>query len=104
MPTLEPRLAGLTNTGIAQFVADARRDPGRIPVPLMAQRDEIRSDGKAAAANSFFITALSMPAAEPSTPQPDVGDVRELQQSLDGPVLAVGAVQHREHDVDARRG
>ena len=30
----------------------------------------------------------------------DVGDAGELGHALDRPVLAVGTVQHREHDVD----
>ena len=42
-----------------------------------------------------------MPTAEPSTPEPDVRQVGQLEQALDRAVLAVRAVQQREHDVDA---
>jgi hypothetical protein len=34
----------------------------------------------------------------------DVGDVRQFQQPLDGPVFAIRAVQDRKHDVDIADG
>ena len=46
---------------------------------------------------------LSMPTAEPSTPDADVRQVGQLEQALHRAVLAVRAVQQREHDVDAER-
>ncbi len=46
--------------------------------------------------------ALSMPTADASTPRTDVGDVGEFQQPLNRAVLAVGAVEHGEDDVEAQ--
>ena len=43
---------------------------------------------------------LSMAAAEAKTPEPDVGDAGQLEQALERAVLAVGAVQQRQDDVD----
>ena len=56
---------------------------------------------------------LSIPTAEPSTPEPTYGEAGELEQALHRAVLAVRTVQQREHDVgsepaatgiDRRRG
>ena len=44
--------------------------------------------------------SLSWPTAEASTPAADVRDAGELQEALEGAVLAVRAVQHGEDDVD----
>ena len=44
--------------------------------------------------------SLSWPTAEASTPEPTYGHAGELQQALEGAVLAVRAVQHGEDDVD----
>src|SRR5688572_8897534 len=74
MPTLEPRLAGLTNSGIGSFASRPSRTPARLRVHADRR-------GQHAAA--------------------DVGQVGELEQALDGAVLAVGTVQDREDDVEA---
>ena len=42
--------------------------------------------------------ALSIDSAEPSTPGADVGHVGQLEQALHRAVLAVRAVEEREHD------
>ena len=41
-----------------------------------------------------------MPTAEASTPGADVADAGHLEHPLEGAVLAPGAVQQREDDVD----
>ncbi len=46
--------------------------------------------------------ALSMAAADPATPEPDVRDPSELEQTLYGAVLAVGPVEHGEEEVRRR--
>ena len=46
------------------------------------------------------MTALSIAAAEASTPGADVRDPGQLEQPLQGAVLAVRTVQEREDDVD----
>ena len=47
--------------------------------------------------------ALSMLAADPSTPAPTYGQPERLEQALDRAVLAEGPVQHGEDDVDLAR-
>jgi hypothetical protein len=45
-----------------------------------------------------------METAEASTPGADIRQVGQFEQALDGTVLAEGAVQDREDDVDAGVG
>src|SRR5439155_5867407 len=40
------------------------------------------------------------PQGRPEHTGPDVGDAGEVEHPLDGPVLAIGPVEDREHDVD----
>ena len=58
------------------------------------------------AAASFLVNSLSMAGGGGEHVGADVRDAGHLQQALDGAVLAVRAVQRREHHVDAgeRRG
>ena len=105
MPTLEPRLAGLTNSGYAERRRHrAQRPRPRSRASRARSTTRMRTTGSPRAAKTTFIIALSMPTAEASTPAADVGHVRQLEQSLDGAVLAVRAVQHREDDVEAEAG
>ena len=69
MPTLEPRLAGLTNSG-KPSVAMPASTPARLRVHSARTNERESTIGRPAAANNTFITALSMPAAEASTPGP----------------------------------
>ena len=57
--------------------------------------------GKPMPRHSVLWTTLSMPSAEPSTPEPTYGTLGQLEQALDGAVLAVGAVQDGKHEVEA---
>ena len=52
--------------------------------------------GRRAWAKRRFMMSLSIPAAEPRTPERDVGGVGELEQALDGAVFAKGAVKDGE--------
>ncbi len=69
-------------------------------------RDPVRArrhpgPGEEAAA---FIITLSIPTADPTTPEPTYpGQVGQFEQPLHGAVLAVGTVEEREHDVDVER-
>ena len=89
-PRAEPR--GLDDDREAERVLDLRRRSQRRPsgcarpgCPCRACTDLNRS--------------LSMQSADAATPAPDVGDARELEEPLHGPVLAEGPVQDREDDV-----
>ena len=70
MPTLEPRLAGFTKSGYSSAFSIWRVQ--RLGSAFHSARVRARYGvcGRPAAAKSFFITSLSMPAAEPSTPEP----------------------------------
>ena len=72
MPTLEPRLAGFTNTGKPSAAMPART-PSRLRVHSARTNARAWTTGNPAAANNTFITALSMPAADASTPGPTYG-------------------------------
>jgi hypothetical protein len=61
----------------------------------------VRSDGDAVGQASFLVNSLSMAAAEAKTFAPTYGQAGHLEHALDGAVLAVGAVQHREDHVHA---
>ena len=70
IPTLDPRFAGFTKTGNrSSFVT-------RAAMPFASAFHSRRSTtrygptGSVWAMNSVFITALSMPTADPSTPAP----------------------------------
>ena len=104
---LEPPRAGLTNTGqpssaissstrLRSAAPAARRgaaSPGRGP-PRTA-----RPAGPRAAKISFMYS-LSMPAALASTPAPTYGTPAISSRPWMRAVLAVGAVQQRQHHVD----
>ena len=110
---LEPPLAGLTNSGQ--------------PSSAIASSTRLRSTGPAcsrpalgrrAAGQSRSLTTTYGPTGSPLAREdqlhvllvhadragqharPDVRDAGHLQQALDGAVLAVRAVQHRQHHVD----
>ena len=57
-----------------------------------------------APSSTVFVKCLSMPIAEASTPLPTYGQPDQLEQALDGAVLAEPAVQDREDDVDVAEG
>jgi hypothetical protein len=83
MPTLEPARAGCPPTGRHDDVVahrQARAGQRDLHVRLV-HADRAREDAR-----------------------PDVGDVGHLEETLDRAVLAVGAVQHREDDVEVAEG
>ena len=85
---------------------DEHRQARAAPCPPRTATAPARSTaygptGMPSAAASFLVNSLSMAAAEAKTFGADVRHAGHLQQALDGAVLAVGAVQRREHHVDA---
>ena len=71
MPTLEPRLAGLTKQGYPSSSATRRRQAPGVGRPLVvAQDDRCGTTGSPWARNTAFIVALSIPTAEARTPAP----------------------------------
>ena len=91
-PTDEPMLAGLTNNGSPSSSASEAGRPGVISCA--------RTAGTVAwaiplSARTCLAMALSIASAEPSTPEPDVGNVGQLEQALHRAVFAHRPVQQR---------
>ena len=97
MPTDEPSRAGLTKTGIAERVLDLVAEPQR----------RVAGDRDAAVAQHRLEEVLVHAERRGGDAGADVRHAGELEQALDGAVLAERAVQDREDDVDGaerRRG
>ncbi len=74
MPTLDPRLAGLTNTGKPRLVDDRVEHGALVALPVALEHDLVVAHAAdPRAANTSFIAALSMPTADASTPAPTYG-------------------------------
>ena len=89
MPMLDPARAGLTKTG-----QPSSRDPSRAPRPCPAPTRAAgppcsRPTGSPAATKSFFMYSLSIATALGQHAGTDVGHAGELEQALQGAVLAV---------------
>ncbi len=105
MPTLEPRLAGLTKTGNPSARRPSRPRPRRRRVPRRSAAPP--REGPSAgprAAKATFIIALSIADRRGQHARADVGHVAQFEQPLHRAVLAVGAVQHREDHVERQPG
>ena len=97
MPTLEPRLAGLTNTGKPSSRGDrAASTPRSSRRQSRAQHDVVVADRQAAGGEHDLHHRLVHADRGRQHAGADVRHVRELEQALHGAVLAVRAVQHRE--------
>jgi hypothetical protein len=70
MPTLDPRFAGLTNSGNPSVSAAVRAIASLDAAHCVAVTLIDSHTFNPRAANSTFMTALSMPTADASTPQP----------------------------------
>ena len=103
MPTLEPRFAGLTKTGQPSARADALDDLGveRI-VDAMVHHQRAR-DRDSRIAQHRLAERLVHARGRAQHAGADIGQADRLEHALDRAVLAEGAVQHREHDVDLPR-
>ena len=100
-PTDEPMFDGLHEAREPELGLDPVGERRRV-VRCRATRGSAPA-ASPAAANARFIMILSMPTAEPSTPAPTYGQAGQLEQALHRAVLAVRAVQQRQHDVDRER-
>ena len=69
MPTLEPRLAGFTNSGRPSASARWRTDAGSCRQSKAVQAHQ-RVCGSPWASNTCFISTLSIPTADAATPGP----------------------------------
>ena len=92
-PSDDPARAGLTNTG----------RPSRSPSVTQRRRSRPQHralpDRQTLGGQQLLGELLVHPGGRGQHTGPDVGNPGQLEQPLDGAVLAVGAVQHREHHV-----
>ena len=103
MPTLDPRLAGLTNTGYPSSRSTRARQPGAVACPFRPDQRDVGRDRQAVGGEQLLHHHLVHADGRPEHAGADVGHVGQLQQALHRAVLAVRAVQHRKDDVHDRR-
>ena len=102
MPTLDPRLAGLTNTGSPSGAIcfstrlRSRSHSGRHEAVPVADRQP-------ASREQNLHDRLVHARRRGQHAGADIRNVREFEQALHGAVLAVRPMQDREHHVDAER-
>ena len=104
MPTDEPRFAGFTNSGYLQRRFDLRHRFARRPLPLRAQQRDVLHDGQPCLREEPLHHVLVHARGRAQHARADVGDARQLEQSLNGAVLAEGAVQHRKDHIERAFG
>ena len=92
MPTDEPSRAGLTKTGIPERVGHGIAEPER----------DVGRDGNPLCAHHLLEDVLVHAERGCEHARADVGEPGQLEQALDGAVLAVRAVEQDEHDVERR--
>ena len=108
---LEPPLAGLTNSGqpsVGDLVQHplglgrigSRRVSAAVPGPVPLADHHVRPDRQAPGREDQLHVLLVHADRAGQHARADVRHPGHLQQSLDRAVLAVRAVQHRQHHVD----
>ena len=102
MPTLDPRLAGLTKSGNPRRAADRSAMRAGRRIPVASQHHHVRRpSGRPRGGEGDLHHRLVHADRRGQHARADVGHVGQLEQALHRAVLAVGPVQHRE---DRRRG
>ena len=86
---------------IFQLLLHLARDLLWIFFPLAAQQSYMLDDGKAGGRKKPLHDVLVHSRRRSQNTRPDVGNVRQLQQTLNCPIFTEGAMQHREDDVHA---
>ncbi len=77
---------------------------GRVLLPLARPDDLVRADGEAEGDEDPLHVLLVLADGGGEDARADVRDAGELQEALEGAVLAVRAVEHREDHVDLTEG
>ncbi len=104
MPTDEPRLAGLINSGKAdklQRALDHRLDIG---LDLRPGGDNPIHHRDAVGAHDRLEDRLIHAEGRAEHTRANIGQVGQLEQALQRAVLAEGAVQHREDNIQLGQG
>ena len=99
MPTLDPARAGLTNTG-KPSAATVSRTAALSVAQARGVTTAYGPDRQAGTLQQGLHVPLVHGGRRREHPGPDVGHAGQLEQSLQRAVLAVGAVQQRQDDVD----
>lgn len=81
-------------------VDDLLAGRGGVELPLAGADHLVRTDGQSEGDEDPLHVLLVLAHRGGEDTSADVGDTGEFEQSLEGAVLTVGAVQHREDDVD----
>ena len=102
MPTLDPRLAGFTNTG-RPSVLDRRQHRVAIAIPLGADEAVPVADRQAARGEQHLHHRLVHARRRRQHAGTDIRNVGQFEQALHRAVFAVRAVQHRKHHVELER-
>jgi hypothetical protein len=89
---------------IAERGFEAGRDPVTLFLPDVAEHHAVRADRQARGSKHHFHDALVHSDRGGEDSRAHVGHVGQLEQSLNGAVLAVGPVQHGEDDVQVQAG
>ncbi len=105
MPTLDPRLAGLTNSGKARRVVNPRRSTrARSAVhSRLPDHDPVRNP-QPVGPKQHLHDGLVHPDGGGQHAAADVGHAGQFQQALNRAVLAKRTVQHRKDDVESESG
>ncbi len=99
MPTELPRLAGLTNIGYFSAPLDLLARLLRLVLPLTAQDGDVLHDRQPGIAEEALHHVFVHAGRRAQHARADVGDLGQIEQSLNGAVLAEGPVQHRKDDI-----
>ncbi len=103
MPTEEPSVAGLTNSGKRNFFRTARNTCSRSLLPFRAQNRQKFADRQPRLQEKPLLHVLVHAHGRADHARAHVRQAGEIEQALHRAVFAVGAVQHREDHVHALR-
>ena len=92
-------VGGLDETGIAELVRDPPPPGARRAAPLVVPHDEVRDDREVVRPEHGLHRRLVHPDGRGQDAGAHVGDVGQLEETLERAVLAVRPVDEREHDV-----
>ena len=103
MPTLDPRLAGFTNSG-RPSASRRRRGRRAVAPPLEVRQHLVGRLRQAARGKQRLHRGLVHAGGRGEHAGAHVGHGGQFQQALHRAVFAERSVQHREHDVEAEAG
>ena len=100
-PTLEPEVRGLDEAGKAELGGDQLLHRAGIAPPLVAPDEHVLHDRQPVGPEDVLHRRLVHADGRGEHARARVRQARQLEESLDGPVLALGAVEQDQHHVEA---